>query len=116
MEAKAAGGGLRNVVAGQSAISTIDGERGILPYRGIDIHVLAENRSFEEVVFLLHEDRLPNAAELSQMRQTLAREGGVPAPVLAVLRGMPPGTHPMTALRTAVSALGAHDPDAESHD
>jgi citrate synthase len=109
-------GGLRNVVAGQSAISTIDGERGILSYRGIDIHALAEQASFEEVVFLLHEDRLPTAAELERLRETLAREGAVPGPVLSLLRGLPPGTHPMTALRTAVSALGAHDPDAEAQD
>ena len=114
-ETKAApGGGLRNVVAGQSAISTIDGERGILSYRGIDIHALAENASFEEVVFLLHEDRLPTAAELSALRESMAREGALPAPVLALLRALPPGTHPMTALRTAVSALGAHDPDADA--
>jgi citrate synthase len=115
-EPKAAAGGLRNVVAGQSAISTIDGERGILSYRGIDIHELAQHSSFEEVVFLLHEDRLPTAAELGQLRKTLAREGVVPSPGLALLRSLPPGAHPMTALRTAVSALGAHDPDADAQD
>jgi citrate synthase len=113
-EPKAAAGGLRNVVAGQSAISTIDGERGILSYRGIDIHSLAQHSSFEEVVFLLHEDRLPAAAELARLRETMGHEGAVPAPVLALLRSLPPGTHPMTGLRTAVSALGAHDPDADS--
>jgi 2-methylcitrate synthase len=109
-------GGLRNVVAGQSAISTIDGQRGILSYRGIDIHELAEHASFEETVFLLHEDRLPTAAELAQLSEAMAGERGVPEPVLALLRSLPPGTHPMAALRTAVSALGAYDPDAGSED
>jgi citrate synthase len=115
-EAPKAAGGLRNVVAGQSAISTIDGQRGILSYRGIDIHDLAEHASFEEVVFLLHEDRLPDARELGRIRQELAASGVLPGPVLSLLRSLPAGTHPMTALRTAVSALGAHDPDADSTD
>jgi citrate synthase len=105
-------GGLRNVVAGESAISSIDGERGVLAYGGIDIHDLAENSSFEEVVFLLHRGRLPRRAELDAFRSELARERGVGGPVVSLLRLLPAGTHPMTALRTAVSALGAFDPDA----
>jgi citrate synthase len=109
-------GGLRNVVAGQSAISTIDGARGILSYRGIDIHALAEHSSFEEVVFLLYEDRLPTAAELRALRDDMAAQRAVPAPVLALIQDLPADTHPMTALRTAVSALGAHDPDADAPD
>jgi citrate synthase len=111
--AEAQAAGLRNVVAGQSGISSIDGQRGVLAYRGIDIHELAEHSSFEEVVFLLHEGRLPRAAELAQVRQRMQDERAVPEPVLALLRQLPPGTHPMTSLRTAVSALGAFDRDAE---
>ena len=111
-EAKPAAG-LRNVVAGPSGISSIDGERGALAYRGIDIHELAERSSFEEVVFLLHRGTLPTNAELDAMQKALARERPVPDPVLGLLRALPAGTHPMTALRTAVSALGAFDPDAE---
>ena len=105
--------GLRHVVAGESAISSIDGERGVLAYRGIDIHELAERSSFEEVVFLLHRGTLPTKRELDEMQKALARERPVPDPVLGLLRALPAGTHPMTALRTAVSALGAFDPDAE---
>jgi len=108
--------GLRNVVAGQSGISSIDGQRGILAYRGIDIHELAERSTFEETVFLLYEDRLPTAEELAAFRQDLTRERGVPEPVLQIVRSLPAATHPMTALRTAVSALAAYDPDAEATD
>lgn len=115
-EAARTGGGLRNVVAGQSAISTIDGERGVLTYRGIDIHELAEQSSFEETVFLLHEGRLPSAAELGRLRELMAAERDVPEPVLALVRALPAATHPMAALRTAISALGAHDPDAAAED
>jgi citrate synthase len=115
-EAARAGGGLRNVVAGQSAISTIDGARGVLSYRGIDIHELAEHSSFEETVFLLHEGRLPAAAELSRLGEVMGAERALPEPVLALLRGLPVATHPMAALRTAVSALGAYDPDAAATD
>lgn len=109
-------GGLRKVVAGQTAISSIDGERGVLAYRGIDIHDLAEHSSFEEVVFLLHEGRLPDAAELSRLGERMAAERDVPEPVLEMLRALPTGAHPMDALRTAVSALGSFDPDARATD
>jgi citrate synthase len=105
-------GGLRNVVAGESRISSIDGERGVLAYAGIDIHALADQSGFEEVVFLLHEGRLPTRSELDTLRADLAGARAVPPEVIALLRSLPATTHPMTALRTAVSALGAFDPDA----
>src|SRR5216684_1740170 len=100
-------GGLRNVVVGESRISSIDGERGILAYGGIDIHDLAESSSFEEVLFLLHRGVLPRRAELKAFTEALAAEREVPPAVLRVLRDLPAGTHPMTALRTLVSDLGA---------
>jgi 2-methylcitrate synthase len=106
------GVGLRNVVAGESGISSIDGERGVLAYRGIDIHALAEQSTFEEVVFLLHRGRLPQRAELAAFEDELARERPVPPPTVSILKLLPPSTHPMTSLRTAVSALGGFDPDA----
>ena len=105
------GAGLRNVVAGESSISSIDGERGVLAYRGIDIHALGEQSTFEEVVFLLHRGKLPTRAELGAFTQDLARARPVPAPAVAVLKLFPPSTHPMTSLRSVVSAMGAFDPD-----
>jgi len=103
--------GLRNVVAGESALSSIDGARGLLAYRGIDIHALAEQSTFEEVAFLLHRGRLPGRAELAAFTQALARDRSVPAPAVSLLGQLPASTHPMTSLRTLVSALGAFDPD-----
>src|SRR5437867_9495632 len=105
------GAGLRNVVAGESSISSIDGERGVLAYRGIDIHALGEQSTFEEVVFLLHRGKLPRKAELTAFTQELARERAVPAEAIAILELFPPSTHPMASLRSVVSALGAFDPD-----
>jgi 2-methylcitrate synthase len=104
--------GLRNVVAGETAVSTIDGERGILSYRGIDIHELARHSSFEEVVYLLHRGSLPNRENLQAFRAQLARERTIPDALLSVIRALPRSAHPMTTLRTAVSALGGLDPDA----
>jgi citrate synthase len=108
-----AGAGLRNVAVAESRISSIDGQRGILAYRGLDIHSLAEHSSFEETAFLLHEGVLPTRRELQAFSAELAGQRAVPDAVLGVLRALPQGTHPMTALRTAVSALGAADPAAD---
>jgi len=108
-----AGAGLRNVAVAESRISSIDGARGVLAYRGIDIHALAEHSSFEETAYLLHEGELPTRSELEAFSAALAGERAIPDTVLGVLRALPRNTHPMTALRTAVSALGAADPDAD---
>jgi citrate synthase len=105
--------GLRNVVAGESAISTIDGERGILSYRGIDIHPLARQSTFEEVVYLLHRGCLPTREQLQSFKASLGRERPIPDSLLSVVRALPRAAHPMTTLRTAVSALGGLDVDAE---
>jgi len=104
--------GLRNVVAGESSLSTIDGERGILSYRGIDIHELARHSTFEETTYLLHHGHLPRREELQAFKALLARERPIPDALLSVIRAVPRTTHPMTTLRTAVSALGGLDPDA----
>jgi citrate synthase len=100
------------VVAGQSALSTIDGAKGILSYRGIDIHALAEHSNFEETVFLLHRGALPTGAQLGAFRRELAQQRALPDAALSVLHALPRSSHPMTALRTVISALGALDPDA----
>jgi citrate synthase len=105
--------GLRNVVAGESSISTIDGARGLLSYRGIDIHELARSSTFEEVVWLLHKGSLPTAPQLQAFRAQLARERGVPDALGSVIRALPRDTHPMTTLRTTVSALGGLDPEKD---
>ncbi|HEX6322284.1 MAG TPA: citrate/2-methylcitrate synthase, partial [Vicinamibacterales bacterium] len=65
--------GLEEVVAGQSAICFLDGEKGVLAYQGFDIHDLAANASFEEVCYLLWHGRLPNRAELGDLSTQLAQ-------------------------------------------
>jgi citrate synthase len=104
--------GLEDVVAADSSICYIDGARGILSYRGIDIHELADKSNFEEVCFLLWEGRLPRAGELSQIREAIGRERGLPAETLELLERFSRRSAPMDALRTVVSSLSAADPDA----
>jgi citrate synthase len=110
-ETAKSGGGLRHVVVGESRISSIDGARGILAYRGIDIHELGESSTFEETALLLHEGTLPGRTALETFTADLARERSVPDAIVEIVRRLGPA-HPMAVLRTAVSALGALDPDA----
>jgi citrate synthase len=104
--------GLEDVVAADSSICYIDGARGILSYRGIDIHDLAANSTFEEVCFLLWAGRLPRREELEVTRAAIARERSVPRELLSLLATLARTAKPMDALRTAVSALADADPDA----
>jgi citrate synthase len=104
--------GLEDVVAADSAICYIDGEKGILSYRGIDIHELAQKSSFEEVCFLLWEGRLPNREELAATGAAIAAERALPRELLGLIATLSRTSAPMDALRTAVSALSASDPDA----
>ena len=103
--------GLEDVVAADSSICFIDGERGVLSYRGIDIHELADNSTFEEVCFLLWEGRLPRREELGEARRTIGTERTLPPEILQLLSSIVPHLTPMDALRTMVSALAETDPD-----
>jgi citrate synthase len=103
--------GLEDVVATDSSICYIDGARGILSYRGIDIHELARNSSFEEVCFLLWEGRLPRREELEATRAEIGRNRALPPEAIALLSSLARRSVPMDALRTAVSALSSTDPD-----
>jgi citrate synthase len=82
--------GLEGVIAGESEICYIDGYQGILSYRGFNIHTLADNASFEEVIFLLWNGWLPTAAQLDQLKKDLVAERGLPAGVIDFLKGVPP--------------------------
>jgi citrate synthase len=109
------GAGLEGVVAAKSSICFIDGSAGRLVYRGYDIGDLVEHASFEEVAGLLWDGDLPNTAALATLKQDLAASSALPPHVLSLLRGLPPQTQPMDALRTACSALAANDPDLTSN-
>ncbi|MEP6471417.1 MAG: citrate/2-methylcitrate synthase, partial [Acidobacteriota bacterium] len=103
--------GLEDVVAADSAICYIDGTKGILSYRGIDIHDLAENSTFEEVCYLLWEGRLPRRDELETLSRSLGAERTLPPEMLTLLTSLVPHLTPMDAVRTMVSALAETDPD-----
>jgi citrate synthase len=106
--------GLQDVVANESSICFIDGKRGILSYRGIDIHELAQRSTFEETTFLLWKAKLPTAAELNEFSQHLAAARTLPPEVVAFLRSVPANASPMEVLRTAVSLLSLYEKDASS--
>jgi citrate synthase len=108
--------GLEDVIAARSGVCTIDGGAGRLYYRGYEIGDLAGAMPFEDVTRLLWLGELPTAEEARAFRARLAETRGVPAPVLALMRELPRGCHPLDALRTAVSAAAAVDPDAASND
>ncbi|GAB6932899.1 citrate synthase [Calditerricola satsumensis] len=106
--------GLEGVVACSSAISSIID--GVLTYRGINIDELAERATFEEVVFLLWNGRLPKRDELETLKRELVENGSIPDEIVTLLKRLPlRTTHPMATLRTAVSALAAFDPEAEDN-
>jgi len=105
--------GLEGVIALESELSFIDGQKGELIYRGYDINDLAEGASFEEVVYLLANGSLPTPDQLNTLQQELRSERALPAPVLDLLRNAPDDAHPMAVLRTAVSALGLYDDEAD---
>lgn len=103
--------GLEGVVAAESSISSIID--GVLTYRGINIDDLAENATFEEVVYLLWHGTLPTQSQLDQLRKDLAENAGVPDEIIAQLKMFPKGVHPMAVLRTAISSLSLFDPEAQ---
>src|SRR5260370_19780991 len=102
--------GLEGVVAGESEICYIDGYAGVLSYRGYNIHTLADNATFEEVMFLLWNGWLPKRDELEKLKNDLAANRGIPPAVTDFLRGAAQAG-PMDVLRTAVSMLGMYDPE-----
>jgi citrate synthase len=108
--------GLEGVVATTSSICYIDGERGVLAYRGIDIHELAEQSTFEEVCYLLWFGSLPTRDQLREMRERMAVERKLDASILDRLRLVPPHALPMDVLRTMVSTLCFFDPDERNND
>src|SRR5438132_13964922 len=101
--------GLEDVVAGQSSICLLDCKRGILAYRGYDIHDLVKG-TFEETIYLLLYGKLPNAGELKDFNQKLADHRKLPDGFKERIQLAPKNSHPMASLRTHMSALGFSDP------
>jgi citrate synthase len=103
--------GLQDVVANESSICFIDGAKGILSYRGIDIHELAQKSTFEEITYLLWNAKLPTAAELEAFSAELAAARELHPDVIAFLHAVPKDASPMEVLRTTVSLLSIYDAD-----
>jgi citrate synthase len=108
--------GLEGVVATTSKICYIDGDQGVLAYRGIDIHDLAENSTFEETCYLLWFGKLPTRDELRQLRDRFAEERKLDASILHRIGLVPKHALPMDVLRTMVSTLSFFDPEEKSND
>ncbi len=115
-ESTAATAGLRGVVAAQSSIGDVNGEQGILIYQGYDIHDLAENSTFEEVIYLLWNGRLPKKDELEDLKKQFQENCEVPTEVLEMMKTFPKDANPMDVLRTSVSALGFYDSEGHATD
>jgi 2-methylcitrate synthase len=118
MPTAVAGKGLEGVIAANSGICWIDGEAGVLSYRGVDIHELAEKSSFEETTYLLWNGILPNRLELREFTSQLALARSLDQHIIDMLKAFPRSATPMEVLRTAVSALSFYDADEKdnSHD
>ncbi len=105
--------GLEGVVVAKTNLCRIDGQKGELFYRGVDIHELAENATFEEVAYLLWLGRLPTRAELDEFSARMAAHRHLPAPLRRMIPNFPKSATPMEVLRTSVAALSMFDPDAD---
>ena len=103
--------GLREVIAADTVISDIDGEQGRLWYVGYDIVDLAEHCTFEEVVYLLHNRKLPNQDELDELNEFLVDNRELSPFLTELLSTLAQQASPMSMLRTSISAASAYDPD-----
>ncbi len=113
MTSATANKGLEGVVALTSSVSSI--VDGVLTYRGYNIDDLAENTTFEEVIYLLLNDDLPTQSQLDELKQELDAARPVPAEFLATLARLPKKALPMDRLRTAVSLLAHYDDESEDN-
>ncbi len=102
--------GLEGVIAGETAISTIEGG---LRYRGYPVTELAESATFEEVAYLLLHGELPNRTQLADFQKRVGAARSIPPALRELFKALPPDTVPMDAIRTAVSVLAHFDPDSQ---
>ncbi len=105
--------GLRGVTVADTKISHVDGENGILIYRGYRIEELAQSSTFEETAYLLHHDELPTENELREFRKKLIEARQVPEFVFDALKKLPKESHPMDVLQAAIPILATADPDLD---
>jgi citrate synthase len=107
--------GLRGFTIASSRVSDVDGDIGKIIYRGYLIQDLAGKASFEEIIYLLLYERLPNKDELNQFKAQLSRERAIPSEMIAALKTRPKDALPMDILQASVSLLAHHDSDVKEH-
>jgi citrate synthase len=108
--------GFTNTAACHSSITYIDGEAGVLEYRGYPIADLAEHSTYLEVAYLLLNGELPTASELTAWEERITIHRRVPEDLKTVLAGFPASAHPMTILMSSVAAFFSFYPDARNFD
>lgn len=108
--------GYGNTGSCKSEITFINGEEGVLRYRGYPIEQLAEHTTFEEVMYLLIWGKLPSDSELSDFNAKLAEHGTIPDGIQSLLDAMPDDIHPMAATASATMALSGYYPWEEDRD
>ena len=108
--------GYQNTGATTSAITFIDGEKGILRYRGYPIEELATKATFPETAYLLIKGELPNATQLEDLRRTLTENALIHEDMLHFFVGMPPTAHPMGILSSMVNAMALYYPGFYAED
>jgi len=107
--------GLEGIPATKSAISALDGDKGILSYRGYRIEDLAKESTFEEVSYLLLKGELPKVDELTLFSEQLHQGSRVKYNVREIMKFLPPTGDPMKMLQTAVASLGMFYPHAQQN-
>ncbi len=105
--------GLAGVPATKSNISDIDGEKGILSYRGYAIEELAKNSSFEETTLLLLDGCLPSVRELDSFKSQLINNRRLKFTTRGMMKNLPPNGHPMDMLQTVIASLGMYNPNID---
>ncbi len=103
--------GLAGVPVKKSTISFVDGEKGVLEYRGYSIPLLAESSNFVEASYLLLFEKLPNKGELEKFKSDLAEHRRIKFRIVDLMKCLPEHGHPMDAVQAAVAALGMFYPD-----
>lgn len=106
--------GLEGVIANESKLSDVQGQAGVLRYLGYNIDDLVDNTTFEECVYLLHRQVLPNQAELDKLTENLRSYRSLPEGVIEFIKAAPKDANPMDVLRTGVSMLGLYDTRGEN--
>jgi citrate synthase len=108
--------GLAGIPAAKSAVSDVDGERGVLEYRGIRVEELCERSSFLETTYLLLFGHLPDEATLNKWQQDIIHHRRVKYSIIDLMKCLPEQGHPMDALQAAVAALGMYYPGRNVQD